>query len=283
MNRKIACLTLDVEADFLDPHGRIRLFEDEALFKRYIDILRARRVKLTAFLVTSLIERYAAMYRRLQERLPLEFAVHSHAHDLENPCSRADIEASIVAFRNFAGQRPAGYRAPLGQITPQGMEALLDFGFRYDSSLYPSFRPGKLGYNNLHLPCTPFRIRRGAQSIIEVPFAALRGARLVFSLSYVKVFGWPAYRFLLSLFPLPAQIAVLSHPYDHYFYLLADGVRAWEKPFLQRNARTAFTLLEKMLDFLIEQGYEFESMSGLCDALEADALPEWELAQAIRT
>lgn len=282
MNKKIACLTLDIEADFLDPNGRIRLFEDEALFDRYVEILRTRRVKLTAFLVTSLIERHAAMYRRLQERLPVEFAIHSHAHDLEDPCSRADIEAAVLAFRNFTGREPAGYRAPLGQITRQGMEALLDLGFRYDSSIYPSFRPGKPGYNNLHLPVTPFRIRRGEQSIIEIPFAALRGARLVFSLSYVKVLGWPAYRFLMRLFPLPDQIAVLSHPYDHYFHLLADGVHAWEKPFFQRNAKAAFELLEKMLDFLIEQGYEFETMSSLCDALETDALPERELEQTIR-
>ena len=38
--RKIACLTLDVEADFLDPTGRIRLLEDDALLNRYLGIIQ---------------------------------------------------------------------------------------------------------------------------------------------------------------------------------------------------------------------------------------------------
>ncbi len=55
------------------------------------------------------------------------------------------------------------------------MQTLLDFGLRYDSSIYPSFRPGSMGYNNLHLPVEPFRVRNEAQSIIEIPFATLHG------------------------------------------------------------------------------------------------------------
>ena len=53
--RKIACITLDTEADFLDPTGHIRLFEDDALFNRYVSIVKKYDVKVTAFLVTSLI------------------------------------------------------------------------------------------------------------------------------------------------------------------------------------------------------------------------------------
>ncbi len=58
MSRRIACLTLDVEADFDDPEGRIRLFEDEALLSQYVRIIERTGVKVTAFLVTSLLDRY---------------------------------------------------------------------------------------------------------------------------------------------------------------------------------------------------------------------------------
>jgi len=187
--RKIACITLDVESDFLDPSGRIRLFEDDALFNRYVNILKKNDVKITAFLVTSLISKHGDSYRRLQDQIPIEFAVHSHMHDMQNPCSRADIEEAFRTFRAFTGQNPSGYRAPVGQITREGLQTLFDLGFRYDSSIYPSYRPGRLGYNNLHLPVEPFRVRHEAQSIIEIPFATLHGVRLVFSLSYVKLFG----------------------------------------------------------------------------------------------
>src|SRR6202142_4062563 len=268
--QKIAFITLDVESDFHDPTGRIRLFEEDALFNRYVNIIKKHGVKVTAFLVTSLIQKHGDSYRRLQEQIPVEFAIHSHLHDMQNPCSRADIEEAFHTFRAFTGINPNGYRAPVGQITREGLQTLFDLGFRYDSSIYPSYRPGRLGYNNLHLPVEPFRVRHEAQAIIEIPFATLHGLRLVFSLSYVKLFGWTTYDWLMKIFPPPNQMAVLSHPYDHYFHLLPETTDGWEKPLMQRNAESAFELLEKMIIFLHKAGYEFEYMSGLCDYLETE-------------
>jgi peptidoglycan/xylan/chitin deacetylase (PgdA/CDA1 family) len=282
MSRKIACLTLDMEGDFKDPEGRIRLFEDEALLRRYVDLVEEHGVKVTAFLVTSLLDRYADDYRRLSELIPVEFESHSHAHDLRNPCSRADIEASVSAFRAFAGRDPAGYRAPVGLITREGLDTLFDLGFQYDSSIYPSLRPGTLGHNNLHLPVSPFRIRRGAETIVEVPFGTVSGVRLDFSLSYVKMLGWKTYELAMRAFPLPDQVAVLSHPYDHYFHVLPYEIRDWMAPLLRRNARSAFDVLGTMLRFLRGEGYEFAFMSDLCDDLATRPLRELPVEKVVR-
>lgn len=282
MTRKIACITLDVESDFYDPDGRIRLFEDPMLYDRYTRIINENGVKVTAFLVTSLLEKHGDDYDRLRNQIPLEFAIHSHAHDIQNPCSRVDIERAVQAFRKYTGQMPMGYRAPVGQINREGMETLLDLGFRYDSSVYPSFRPGWMGYNNLHLPVGPFRVRRGAQSILEIPFATLTGIRLVFSLSYVKMFGWMIYDLLMGAFSLPDQIAVLTHPHDFYFHLIAERVTASEKPLLLRNAKKAFDLFEQMIRSLHKQGYEFQFLSGLCDTLGDNHLREFPIEKVTR-
>jgi hypothetical protein len=75
---------------------------------------------------------------------------------------------------------------------------------------------------------------------------------------------------------------VLAHPYDHYFHLLADQVTAGEKPLLQRNARSAFELFEKMIIFLRGAGYEFQFISGLCDNLEMEHLTDYEMDKVIR-
>ena len=283
MTRKIACITLDVETDFHDPDGHIRLFDDASLFDRYMALVKNNGVKLTAFLVTSLLDKYGADYKKLAEKIPVEFAIHSHMHDMTNPCSRADIEESVRTFHDFFGHDPIGYRAPVGQITREGMNTLLDLGFRYDSSVYPSVRPGRPGYNNLHLPVTPFRVTHEADSIIEIPFGTLSGIRLVFSLSYVKLFGWKSYEVLLKIFPLPDQIAVLTHPYDHYFHLLPENTDGWERPLLQRNAESAFDLLEKMINFLRSRGYEFEFLSGLCDYLDIAQLQSFALEKVIKS
>jgi peptidoglycan/xylan/chitin deacetylase (PgdA/CDA1 family) len=282
MSRRIACLTLDVEADFSDPDGRIRLFEDEALLSQYVRLIERTGAKVTAFLVTSLLDRYGDRCQRLGELIPVEFEIHSHAHDLRDPCSRADIEAAMGAFRGFAGRDPIGYRAPVGKLTREGLDTLLDRGFRYDSSIYPSLRPGKWGHNNLHLSVAPFRITRDRQSIIEVPFACLSGVRLDFSLSYVKVLGWRAYELLLKAFPLPDHIAVLTHPYDHYVHLLPYDIRGYEGWLLRRNASSAFELLERMLGFLHKKGYEFAFLSDLCDHLEPTALQEFSIESVVR-
>lgn len=282
MSRKIACLTLDVEEDFKDPGGRIQLFEDPVILDRYVRLVEDCGVKVTAFLVTSLLDRYGDECRRLGERIPMEFEIHSHAHDLHDPCSRADIEAAAGAFRDFTGRDPTGYRAPVGKITREGLDTLLDMGFRYDSSFYPTIRPGKLGHNNLHLPVEPFRITRAADSIIEVPFGCVPGIRLDFSLSYVKMLGWTTYELLMRAFPLPDQLTVLTHPYDHYFHRLQYDVRGWEAPLLRRNARSAFGLLERMLRFLRGKGYEFEFLSGLCDYLAPRPLPELAIEKVMR-
>lgn len=280
--RKIACITLDVETDFHDPDGRIRLFDDASLFDRYTALVKKHNIKVTAFLVTSLLSKYGADYQRLAEEIPVEFGIHSHMHDMSDPCSRADIEESVRAYRDFFGKDPIGYRAPVGQITREGLTTLLDLGFRYDSSIYPSVRPGKPGYNNLHLPVEPFQVKKESQSIIEIPFATLHGLRLVFSLSYVKLFGWTTYDWLMKIFPPPNQMAVLAHPYDHYFHLLPASTDGWEKPLMQRNAESAFALLEKLIIFLHQAGYEFEFMSGLCDYLETETLPVFDMDKVIR-
>ena len=282
MSRKVACLTLDVEGDFKDPEGRIRLFEDEQLLRRYVELVEEHGVKVTAFLVTSLLDRYGDDFRRMSDLIPVEFESHSHAHDLRNPCSRADIEASVSAFRDFAGRNPAGYRAPVGLITREGLDTLFDLRFRYDSSIYPSLRPGTLGHNNLHLPVSPFRIRRGADAIVEVPFGTVSGVRLDFSLSYVKMLGWKTYELFMKAFPLPDQVAVLSHPYDHYFHMLPYEIRDWMAPALRRNARSAFDLLGTMLRYLRGQGYEFLFMSDLCDEVSKQPLRELSAEKVVR-
>jgi peptidoglycan/xylan/chitin deacetylase (PgdA/CDA1 family) len=202
---------------------------------------------------------------------------------MHRPCSPEDIRLAYDSFHDFFGYEPLGYRAPIGQITRLGLQALMELGLRYDSSIYPSLRPGfVLGYNNLHLPVTPFVFCADGKSILEIPFACVPVVRLNFSLSYVKLFGWNTYRLLLKWFPLPDQAAVLTHPHDHYFHLVQHHVTAPEKPLLLRNARNAFDLLEKMLDHLLAAGYEFEFMSALCDSLDRSALPAYPLT-SIRT
>lgn len=270
--RKIACLTLDMEPDYGDPHGRIRLLENAEYLARYIAIVRKHGGKVTMFTVTSLFARYGEQFRQLAKQIPLEYAAHSYSHDPQNADSREEIEASLRALRHFDASSLLGYRAPIGQITQAGLGRLLDAGFAYDASLYPSYRPGQYGYANLDMPNTPFRVTRGGESLLEFPFTSLSGVRIVFGLSYVKLLGWSLYSTLWRTFGLPDVVLALSHPHDFYFHELAAYHPAGlEKLAFSRNAKRAFDYYDKMLTELQRQGYAFLFVSEAYQSLQNQA------------
>ena len=280
MIRKIACLTLDMEPDYGDPDGHIRLLENQGYFERYVNIIQKSKAKVTMFTVTSLFERFGEYFEGLSECIPLEYAAHSYSHDPHNAASRNEVEKSAQVMKRVNGSGPLGYRAPIGQITKEGLSHLLDFGYHYDASVYTSVRPGKFGYANLHMPNSPFRIRRGDESLLEFPFTSLSGARIVFGLSYVKLLGWGFYSGLWRAFGLPDVTLVLSHPHDFYFHQLASFHPAsLEKIALSRNARRAFDYYEKMVVELENQGYEFAFVSEAVKLVERlPDLQEFDLA-----
>ena len=275
---KVACITLDMEPDHGDPEKRIRLLDNPEFFEQYISIINRHSAKVTMFTVTSLFADYGEKLRALGRRIPLEWASHSHHHDPYDACSPAEIDTAHNAFEEFTGSPPRGYRAPIGRITPEGLEHLIKRGYQFDASLYPSVRPGEFGYFNLRKPNVPFRVRHEDGALIELPFTAISTVRIVFGLSYAKLFGWSIYSTLLKVFGLPDAVLALSHPYDFYTHLVAGGLAGMEKLALTRNARSAFDYFEKMLIALEERGYQFTFVSELCAQLDASpALPELAL------
>lgn len=280
MKRKIACLTLDMESDYGDPEGHIRLLEDPEYFERYTAIIKKHNAKVTVFTVTSLFERFGGDFERLTEQIPVEYAAHSHNHDPHNADSREEVERSAQVIKRVNSNGPFGYRAPIGQITKEGLGHLLDLGYQYDSSLYTSFRPGKFGYRNLDKPNSPFRVTRGDESLLELPFTSLSGVRIVFGLSYVKLLGWGIYSSLWRVFGLPDVALALSHPHDFYFHELAGFHPAGlEKIALSRNTGRAFFYYEKMVAELKRQGYELAFVSEAFQHVQSlTGLQEFSLA-----
>ncbi len=112
------------------------------------------------------------------------------------------------------------------------------------------------------MPNSPFRITRGDESLLEFPFTSLSGVRIVFSLSYVKLFGWGLYSFLWRAFGLPDIALALSHPHDFYFHELEQyHTNRLEKFALSRNAPRAFEYFDNILGRLKQQGYQFMHLS----------------------
>ncbi len=278
--KKLLCITLDIEADYANTQGHTRLFEEPALFERYVDLIRRTGVKVTGFLVTSILSRYGNGIRRLEREIPIEFALHSHHHNTETSGDRDEIELAQKTFREFFGEEAIGYRAPIGAISREGIANLMDLGFRYDASVFASIRPGRNGYWNTHMPVVPFRVTRGGGSILEFPFPALPTIRLNFGLAWIKLYGLGLSSLLMRLFPPPYIIAFTTHAHDLYAPRLSDGVTAAEKMALLRNSERGFDILEAMIERFRKMGYEFAFMSEICDTVDSlPNLPSMPLAE----
>lgn len=263
-NRRLACITLDLEPDWVGPglSESYRVFEDDAAFGELEEVLKRNGVPLSIFVVGKMLDSGMPVRDRFRN-LNSEFEVHSYSHDPANPDGMEEIRRAKDAFVRYMGREPIGYRAPLGKISPEGVQNLRREGFLYDASIFPAFRP-ELGYNQALMPTHPF-VHDGAPSLVELPFAVVPGIRLVISMSYLKLFGFSTYRALFKVFGLPEVLVFDSHLYDYFPRIGVRGLNRtdWKRVALMRNGDRTMTLLQQFLDYLRSVGYELVLMSEL--------------------
>ncbi len=271
--QKIACLSVDVEPDLWCPQRRIRLFENDAHLDALCALLRRRGVPLTSFVVMKDAARYAAAFAELEKAIEVEFAVHSFNHDQRLPVTADEVKRAWDAYGDLWNWQPRGYRSPNCLIDTRGLHNLAEQGFVYDSSVTPSVRFDRYGYNNLHLPTTPFRVQPAERQILEFPIACLGGIRMPFILSYMKLFGPRAVSAAGKLLPLPDVAVVYFHPYDLYVAEMAAHGRGWKKYAHLRNAQNGVAILDGMIEMLTRQGYKFMLMEDVASELARADLP----------
>ena len=269
MTGKLASFTLDLEPDngSVDSH---EVLLNRHLFGQFEAFLANNRIKLTTFVVGKMLEEQLEVAERFTN-IDNEFELHSYSHDADNPDSEDEITKGISAYKNYFGCSPRGYRAPNGAISATGLSILHREGILYDASIFPSWRP-ELGYNFSHLPCTPWFYEE-LPGLVELPFATVPGARMVISLSFVKLFGFSFYRALFRIFGLPNVVVIDSHLYD---YFATSPVRDrsrfdWKRYALLRNIDNTIGLAQQLHDYLVANGYTFVSMSDLYDRVKNQA------------
>ena len=261
--QKIACLSIDMEPDLRSPDRRIRLLDEDDKLETLSSLLRRENVPLTSFVVMKHARRYADRLNTLAQKAEVEFAVHSYSHNQAEPASADEIKRSWDEYCDVWNCEPRGYRSPNCLIDGGGLQRLAAKGYQYDSSITPSIRFDRYGYNNLHLPRMPFIVKGTEHDILELPVACLRGVPVPFILSYVKLFGLRAYQFAVPLLPLPDIVTCYFHPYDLYAAEIAQGIKGWKRYAHLRNSGNAVNLLQGMIRMLKKQGYQFALMRDL--------------------
>lgn len=257
-----ACLTLDLEPDHAGRAVAVYEAWRSDRLDALMDVLDEFQVPLSAFVVGRSIEQQPEGIARLRRR-GVEFHLHSYSHNLSEPDSAAELDTGIGAFVAAFGERPIGYRAPEGRISAPGLSRLAERGFLFDSSVFPSAwpHPRYLRYPRVAYRSVP-------SNLLEIPIATAGRARLLVTLSFIKLLGFPLYRRLIQKGRVPEPLVFDMHLHDLFVLPAYAQLPAFLKIAYARNRTEGFALLRDTLTLLRNLGYGFTTMTVAARSLD---------------
>lgn len=140
--------------------------------ERLLDVLAARNVRATFFILGWVAERQPSLVRAIRDA-GHEIGCHSYAHRLIYQQTeaefRADLRRGLRVLEDILGEPVTLYRAPSFSITRNSLwalDVLIEEGIRIDSSIYPTHHDR---YGLPGTPLGPHRIERPAGTLWEFP------------------------------------------------------------------------------------------------------------------
>jgi polysaccharide deacetylase family protein (PEP-CTERM system associated) len=172
----------------------------EANFRRLLDLLEESGVRATCFFLGYVAARFPALVREAARR-GHEVASHGHEHQLVHRQTRAEFLADVTrakhVLEDILGAPVDGYRSPGFSLTEETgwfFEALIEAGYRYDSSVFPAAH----GHGGLRAARTAPHWRHypsGRLGEFPISVAEALGRRMCFfGGGYLRLFPYPAIR-----------------------------------------------------------------------------------------
>lgn len=225
--------------------------------------LERRGIPLSAFVQTSVLEDYSQSEAVLRS-LATEVHSHSHSHASRDFDSHFELSHSLEILKKSFDQDQYGYRAPYGKLYEGDLQIVKDLGYAFDSSCFPSVRPGK--FNNLNASLEPTTVG----GLLEIPFAVMPYTRLILGISYMKLIGPEIYRYLMKITGLPRVLVFYGHMHD-FFPTEAlkhfPGRLRWA---FSRNSYRSLDIAMSFFDHLSSLGYEFKTMNEIAHILKSE-------------
>ena len=268
MSRTI-CYTLDLEHDYagVAPAETYETFSNLALLDRFSELVHIHNLKLTVFATGKVLEHHNEAVEYFQ-RIGAEIELHGYDHILKESTAAVEVHKGVAAYQDAFGKVPQGYRAPGGVISPALMEELVRAGIQYDSSVFPSFRPGM--YSNLGSPLGPHRYPD--LPLVELPIGVVPRARLPIAASYIRLVGFSVYKILFRLFGRPSPIVYLLHLVDIIPVEIRRHLPAYLRTIHARGDGRGMDILQKTIAYFDAAGYRPDYMSNLYEEYAGDLL-----------
>jgi polysaccharide deacetylase family protein (PEP-CTERM system associated) len=148
----------------------------EANMERILALFGEAGIKATFFTLGWIAERYPQVVRAIVDN-GHELASHGYSHLRASDQGRIefsrDIRSAKRLLEDIGGQEVVGYRAPsfsIGEANLWALDALLEAGYRYSSSIYP------ISHDHYGMPAAPrFAFYpNGPDGLLEVPITTVR-------------------------------------------------------------------------------------------------------------
>jgi peptidoglycan/xylan/chitin deacetylase (PgdA/CDA1 family) len=150
---RFICLTFDLEEFDMPTEYGVAITEEQQMLHGFKGvqaiepILNLPFVQTTLFTTANYAQHHTKQIQQLSQQHEIASHTFYHAH-----FNNEDLLASRLALENIVQQPVLGLRMP--RMKPIDMQLVQAAGYTYDSSVNPTFLPGK--YNNLHISRTVF-------------------------------------------------------------------------------------------------------------------------------
>lgn len=202
-------LSFDIE-EFdmpLEYKGIISLEEQLAISregtKKILELLRKHQAKATFFSTVVFAENNKDLIRQIIDE-GHELASHTWFH---SQFSTEHLEASRKKLEELAGVSIKGLRMP--RMSPVKKSAVAEAGYKYNSSINPTFLPGR--YNNLNISRTHFL----QDGVLQIPASVSPFLRI--PLFWLSFHNFPLffYKYLISrTYARDKYINIYFHPWE---------------------------------------------------------------------
>jgi len=221
-------------------------FSREGLNK-VVDFLNKNKIKATFFVTASFAVRYRSLIKQLSKNH--EIASHNLNHKVKD-FKEQEIQESKKIIESIIKKKIKGFRAP--RFHKIDFQSLQKLGFKYDSSISPSFIPGR--YNNYFEKRTITK-RKG---VYEIPVSTLPFLRLPLSWIFFRFFGLKYSKLVtLSSIKKTKFANLYFHPWEF------NNLRKFKIPrYIKRNSGPkTIVLLNKYVNWCKKKNYQFKTFS----------------------
>ena len=210
-----------------------------------LDTLKQNQVKATFFCTANFAMHAPDVMQRILDE---GHEVACHGVDHFNP-KDSDLKQSKEIIERLTQTTVNGYRQP--RMFAPDDEELERIGYLYDSSLHPTFIPGR--YMHLDMPRTPFYKGK----VLQIPSSVTPCLRLpVFWLAYHNYPKWLYKKLMLWTLRHDGQFVIYFHPWE--YYPLKEHPE-WKIPYIiKRNSGAgAVKRLDSLIKTFKQQGARF--------------------------